>query len=157
ADRCREAAARSRRRAAARARRRTRTESEREAREATPSRLRRKPSRVCDNFELLRQQVRRVLGPCRQTCALAVAIVGLEQLFGIADVEPGLVEAEAVHGLALVEPDEELPRRVGWISVRQVAREQREVHAVVDVRRGRDKVASRPLGLLLEADDALVG
>src|SRR5947208_1466887 len=28
--------------------------------------------------------------------------------------------------------------------------------AVVDVRRGRDEVASRPLGLLLEADDAVV-
>src|SRR4029079_16949552 len=126
-------AARSCRRAALPARRRMRTDSERAAREATPSTVRRKPCRVCDTFELLRQQVGRVLGTRRQTRALAIAVVGLEQLLGIADVETGSLEAEAVDRLAPVKPGEELPRRVGRIAVCEVAPEQRQVLTVVDV------------------------
>ena len=86
----------------------------------------------------------------------AVAVVGLEQLLRVADVEPRLAEAEAVHGLALAEPRDVPPGRVGRVALVEVALEQRDVLAREEVRRRRDDVALRMLGLLLHADDPVV-
>ena len=97
-----------------------------------------------------------VLVPFREARAAAVAVVRLEQLRAVADVQPLAAEAIAVHGRVRVEPGDEVARLVGRIALREVRAQQREVRAVVEVGRDRDEARRGPLRLLLEADDSIV-
>src|SRR5881396_2139152 len=94
--------------------------------------------------------------PLRKPHAAAVAVVRLEQLSAVADVEPFASEAVAVDRRARVEPGDEVAGLIGWIALGEVRVQQRQMCAVVDVRRDRDQVRLRGFGLLFEADDAVV-
>src|SRR3954452_21373384 len=96
--------------------------------------------------------VERVLVADRQPEASAQLVVSLEQLRAVADVEPTLVEAVAVNRLARLEPSDEAPGLIGRVPSVEVRRDEREVVAVEDVRRGRDQRRRGVVRLLVEAD-----
>src|SRR6266540_1947400 len=100
--------------------------------------------------------IERILVPFRQPRAAAIAVVRLQQLRPVADVEPLAGEAIAVDARPRVEPGDEVAGLIGRIPLGQVGAQQREVLAVVQVRGDRNQVRRGTLGLLLEADDAVV-
>src|SRR6266545_1844169 len=100
--------------------------------------------------------IERILVPFRQPRAAAIAVVRLQQLRPVADVEPLAGEAIAVDGRPRVEPGDEVAGLIGRIPLGEVGAQQREVRTVVQVRGDRNQVRRGTLGLLLEADDAVV-
>src|SRR6476660_8866499 len=87
----------------------------------------------------------------------AVAVVRLEKLRAVADVEPLAAEAIAVDRRTRVEPRDEVARLIRRVALGDVRAQQREMRAVIDVGRDRREVRLGLLGLLDEAHDSVVG
>src|SRR5581483_7267634 len=100
--------------------------------------------------------VERIRRPGREPPLLAQLVVRLEQLSRVADVAPLASGGEAVDRRARHEPGEEAARLVGRVPLVEVALEERDVLAVVDVGGGRDERRGRMLRLLGKAREALV-
>ena len=123
---------------------------------ATQRTVRRKPCRVCVSSGTNVSRVERVRGDrSGKPSQAAGAVVGLEQLGLVPDVEPLAREPVAVHRLAWVQPGDEASRLVGRVPFREVLVDERQVLARVDVRRDRGERRRRLVRLLDEERDPI--
>src|SRR5471032_2884113 len=92
----------------------------------------------------------------REAVTGAQAIVRVEELRVVSDVEPLPVEPVAVDRLALVEPRDEAARLVRRVALVEKAADQRQVLARIEIRRRRRECRGRIVRLLDEEFDSIV-